>query len=60
MSSRILEEIRNMGFEAHKTLIKAVETRPDEIIYQYMLEKAEKYLEQSDDVDLPKEEDTIE
>lgn len=59
MSTRILEEIRNMGFEAHKTLIRAVENRPDEIIFQYMLEKAEKYLEQSDDVDLPRE-DTIE
>lgn len=45
MSSRILEEIRNMGFEAHKTLQNAVKEDPNDKILNYMLEKSNKYLE---------------
>ena len=70
MSSRILEEIKSMGFEALKTLEKACQQAPGDKLLKYMVSKCQKYNEKTisddDDVDIDQpeseqaEEDTIE
>jgi len=56
MSSRILEEIKSMGFEALKTLEKAAELAPGDKLLNYMVSKCQKYNETTmsddDDVDV--------
>ena len=37
MSSRILEEIKSMGYEALKTLEKAANSAPGDKLLQYMV-----------------------
>lgn len=58
MSSRILEEIRSMGFEAFKTLQRAIQSAPEDKLLIYMLSKSQKYMETTlnDDVDIDAEE----